>query len=107
MPVELGLAAELHPARNSPLGAVLNPRPDQLALELTDRGQYLEQRRSDARALASAKRAWGTTKPAFARIPPDQALKLSAYGIPLDWIYDGRMKNLPPHIRGKIRQLTQ
>jgi hypothetical protein len=39
--VQLGLATELHPASNRPLGAVLNPRPDQLALELADRGQYL------------------------------------------------------------------
>jgi hypothetical protein len=34
-----------------------------------------------------------------------QALKLSAYGIPLDWVYEGKMTNLHPHIRAKIREL--
>ena len=34
--------------------------------------------------------------------PADQALKLSAYGIPLDWIYEGKMGHR--HIRAKIRQ---
>ena len=38
------------------------------------------------------------------RIPPDEALKLAPYGIPLDWIYDGRTENLHPHIRDKIRE---
>jgi hypothetical protein len=31
------------------------------------------------------------------------ALKLCPYGIPLDWIYQGHMANLHPHIRAKIR----
>jgi transcriptional regulator with XRE-family HTH domain len=39
--------------------------------------------------------------------PPEQALKLSAYGIPLDWIYQGRMTDLHPHIRDKIRLLAR
>jgi hypothetical protein len=39
----------------------------------------------------------------LARIPAEQALKLFAYGIPLDWVYQGNMANLPPHIRAKIR----
>jgi hypothetical protein len=40
------------------------------------------------------------------RIPMEQALKLCPYGIPLDWIYQGQMANLHPHIRAKIRQLA-
>jgi transcriptional regulator with XRE-family HTH domain len=36
------------------------------------------------------------------RIPMKQALKLCPYGIPLDWIYQGQMDNLHPHIRAKI-----
>ena len=28
-------------------------------------------------------------------MPPDEALKLAAQGIPLNWIYDGKMTNLP------------
>jgi hypothetical protein len=32
--------------------------------------------------------AWGTYEADLKRIPADQALKLSAYGIPLDWIYE-------------------
>ena len=50
---------------------------------------------------------WGTYEAGLARIPPDQALKLSPYGIPLDWIYDGKMAKLLPHIRTKIRQLDE
>ena len=41
----------------------------------------------------------------LARIPVEQALKLSTYGISLDWVYQGRMANLHPHIRTKIREL--
>jgi transcriptional regulator with XRE-family HTH domain len=41
------------------------------------------------------------------RIPANQALKLAAYGIPLEWIYEGRMANLHPHVRAKIRELTK
>ena len=33
------------------------------------------------------------------------ALKLAPYGIPLNWIYEGKMANLPPHIRVKIREV--
>jgi hypothetical protein len=47
----------------------------------------------------------GTYEAGTQRIPPDQALKLSAYGIPLGWIYDGKVANLPPHLRAKIREL--
>ena len=38
------------------------------------------------------------------RIPMKHALKLCPYGIPLDWIYQGQMANLHPHIRAKIRR---
>ena len=36
------------------------------------------------------------------RIPMKHALKLCPYGIPLDWIYQGQMASLHPHIRDKI-----
>ena len=38
------------------------------------------------------------------RIPMKQALRLCPYGVPLDWIYQGQMANLHPHIREKIRE---
>ena len=38
------------------------------------------------------------------RIPMKHALKLCPYGIPLDWIYQGQVTNLHPHIRDKIRE---
>ena len=47
---------------------------------------------------------WGTYEAGLVRIPPDEALKLAPYGIPLNWIYEGKMANLPPHIRAKIRK---
>jgi hypothetical protein len=47
----------------------------------------------------------GNLRSGLQRIPVDQALKLSAYGIPLDWVYHGRITDLHPHIRAKIRQL--
>ena len=59
-----------------------------------------------ARLLGTDMPTWGTYEAGLERIPPDQALKLSPYGIPLDWIYDGKMANLHPHIREKIRQLA-
>ena len=59
-----------------------------------------------ARVLGTDTATWGTYEAGLKRIPPDQALKLSAYGISLEWIYDGRMKNLHPHIRDKISQLA-
>ena len=40
------------------------------------------------------------------RIPMKHALKLCPYGIPLDWIYQGKMASLHPHIRDKIRPLA-
>jgi hypothetical protein len=46
------------------------------------------------------------TPSAGAGTHPSQALKLSAYGIPLDWIYQGRTTDLHPHIRAKISQLA-
>jgi transcriptional regulator with XRE-family HTH domain len=60
-----------------------------------------------ARVLGTDMPTWGTYEAGINRIPPDQALKLSAYGIPLDWIYQGRMTDLHPHIRDKIRQLAR
>ena len=57
-----------------------------------------------ARVLGTDVPTWGTYEAGVVRIPADQALKLSAYGIPLEWIYDGRMTKLHPHIRAKIRE---
>jgi hypothetical protein len=42
---------------------------------------------------------WSTYEAGLERIPPDEALKLAPHGIPLNWIYEGKMTNLPPHIR--------
>jgi hypothetical protein len=57
-----------------------------------------------AQLLGTDVPTWGTYEAGLERIPADQALKLSAYGIPLEWIYDGRMTNLHPHLRAKIRK---
>ena len=57
-----------------------------------------------ARVLGTDVPTWGTYEAGVVRIPADQALKLSAYGIPLDWVYEGKMTNLHPHIRAKIRE---
>jgi hypothetical protein len=48
---------------------------------------------------------WGSYEAGLEPIPVDQAVKLAAYGIPLEWIYQGRMTNLHPHVRAKIRKL--
>jgi transcriptional regulator with XRE-family HTH domain len=58
-----------------------------------------------ARLLGTDTSTWGTYEAGLQRIPANQALKLSAYGIPLDWVYDGKVVNLHPHIRAKIREL--
>jgi hypothetical protein len=60
-----------------------------------------------ARLLGTDVATWGTYEAGLARIPAEQALKLSLYGIPLDWIYRGRATDLHPHIRAKIRQLAK
>ena len=41
----------------------------------------------------------------YLRSVPAWRLKLAPYGIPLNWIYEGKMANLPPHIRVKIREV--
>jgi transcriptional regulator with XRE-family HTH domain len=58
-----------------------------------------------ARLIGTDVPTWGTYEAGLQRIPVEQALKLSAYGIPLDWVYEGKMTNLHPHIRAKIREL--
>ena len=57
-----------------------------------------------ARLLGTDTSTWGTYEAGLQRIPADRALKLSAYGIPLDWVYNGNVANLHPHIRAKIRE---
>jgi transcriptional regulator with XRE-family HTH domain len=74
-------------------------------LELTRRALDLT-RFQMARVLGTDMATWGTYEAGVVRIPADQALKLSAYGIPLDWVYQGRMTDLNPNIRAKIRQLA-
>jgi hypothetical protein len=74
-------------------------------LELTRRALDLT-RFQMARVLGTDMATWGTCEAGVVRIPVEQALKLSAYGIPLDWVYQGRMADLHPHIRAKIRQLA-
>ena len=53
-----------------------------------------------ARLLGTDTSSWGTYEAGLQRIPADQALKLSPYGIPLDWIYDGKVANLHPRQGG-------
>ena len=60
-----------------------------------------------ARLLGTDMATWGAYEAGIQRIPADQALKLSPYGIPLEWIYQGRMADLHPHIRAKIRELQR
>src|SRR4051812_48532928 len=40
------------------------------------------------------------------RIPMKHAVKLCPYGIPLDWIYQGQIASLHPHLHDKIRELA-
>ena len=48
--------------------------------------------------------AWGNYESGKRRISVDHALALSQnLGLPLDWIYQGRMVNLPPELRDKIQ----
>ena len=47
-----------------------------------------------ARLLGTDMPTWGTYEAGLQRIPVDQALKLSAYGIPLEWVYQGKTANL-------------
>ena len=48
--------------------------------------------------------AWGNYESGKRRISVDHALALSQnLGLPLDWIYQGRMVNLPPELREKIQ----
>jgi transcriptional regulator with XRE-family HTH domain len=42
-----------------------------------------------AQLLGTDMATWGTYEAGVVRIPADQALKLSAYGIPLDWFTRG------------------
>ena len=60
-----------------------------------------------ARLLGTSMATWDAYEAGLQRIPPDQALKLSPYGIPLDWIYRGSATDLHPHIRAKIRELQR
>ena len=58
-----------------------------------------------ARLLGTDMPTWGTYEAGVQRIRVDRALKLSAYGIPLEWVYQGKTANLHPHIGAKIREL--
>jgi hypothetical protein len=58
-----------------------------------------------ARLLGTDMPTWGTYEAGLQRIRVDRALKLSAYGIPLEWVYQGKTTNLHPQIGAKIREL--
>jgi hypothetical protein len=73
-------------------------------LELTRRALILT-RFQMARLLGTDMPTWGTYEAGLERIPVDQAVKLTAYGIPLEWIYQGRMTKLHPHVRAMILEL--
>jgi transcriptional regulator with XRE-family HTH domain len=60
-----------------------------------------------AQLLGTDMPTWGTYEDGLVRIPPDEALKLASHGIPLNWIYEGKMTNLPPHVRAIIRELQR
>ena len=60
-----------------------------------------------AQLLGTDMATWGTYEDGLVRIPPDEALKLAPHGIPLNWIYEGKMTNLPPHVRAIIRELQR
>ena len=63
-----------------------------------------------AQLLGTDMPTWGTYEDGLVRIPPDEALKLAPHGIPLNWIYEGKMTNLPPHIRlskARLSDLTR
>jgi len=62
--------------------------------------------RSRARCSTSPVSRW-RYEDGLVRIPPDEALKLAPHGIPLNWIYEGKMTNLPPHVRAIIRELQR
>ena len=49
-----------------------------------------------ARLLSTDTATWGVYEAGLQRIPVDQTLKLSAYGIPLEWVFQGKMANLHP-----------
>jgi DNA invertase Pin-like site-specific DNA recombinase len=44
-----------------------------------------------AQLLGTDMATWGTYEDGLVRIPPDEALKLAPRGIPLNWIYEGKM----------------
>ena len=60
-----------------------------------------------AQLLGTDMPTWGTYEDGLVRIPPDEAIKLARHGIPLNWIYEGKMTNLPPHVRAIIRELQR
>src|SRR3954454_18283467 len=60
-----------------------------------------------AQLLGTDMATWGTYEDGLVRIPPDEALKLAPRGIPLNWIYEGKMTALPPHVRAIIRELQR
>ena len=74
-------------------------------LELTRRALGLTQvMMGRLMGAVSNGQAWGNYESGKRRISVDHALALSQnLGLPLDWIYQGRMVNLPPELREKIQ----
>jgi hypothetical protein len=72
----------------------LDPRLPEIGTRLALTRRALDLTRfSMARLLCTDTSTWGTYEAGLQRIPA------STYGIPLDWVYDGKVANLPPHIR--------
>ena len=76
-------------------------------LELTRRALGLTQvMMGRLMGVVSNGQAWGNYESGKRRISVDHALALSQnLGLPLDWIYQGRVVNLPPELRDKIEHL--
>ena len=74
-------------------------------LELTRRALGLTQvMMGRLMGAVSNGQAWGNYESGKRRISIDHALALSQnLGLPVDWIYQGRMVNLPPELRDKIQ----
>jgi len=76
-------------------------------LELTRRALGLTQVMMGRLVGATSNgQAWGNYEAGNRRISIDHALELSrALGIPIDWVYQGRMVNLPTELREKIQRI--
>ena len=84
-----------------------DPALPKLGARLAITRRALDLTRFQMAQLCTDMPTWGTYEDGLVRIPPDEALKLAPHGIPLNWIYEGKMTNLPPHVRAIIRELQR